>query len=71
MLNEPSQLTQDDIWIFDIDEVKPINEELNETRETKVNLSATNEMNPYLLLMAHAFIRLTIMIDNNAYLEAA
>lgn len=50
---------------IDIEEIKPVKEEPNETRETKVNLSATNEMNPYLLLMAHAFIRNTILIDNN------
>ena len=37
--------------------------------EAKVNLSATNEMNPYLLLMAHAFIRNTIFIDSNAIVE--
>ena len=49
----------------DIEEVKPTKDE-NETQETKVNLSATNEMNPYLLLMAHSFIRNTILIDNNA-----
>ncbi len=53
---------------IDIEEVKPKNTELNETRETKVNLSATNEMNPYLLLMAHSFIRNTIIIDSNALL---
>ena len=51
---------------IDIEEVQTQKEELNETRETKVNLSATNEMNPYLLLMAHSFIRNTILIDNNA-----
>ena len=50
---------------IDVEEVKPKVEEKNETNETKVNLSATNEMNPYLLLMAHAFIRNTILIDNN------
>lgn len=49
---------------IDIEEIKPQKEETNETRETKVNLSATNEMNPYLLLMAHSFIRNTILIDN-------
>lgn len=49
---------------IDIEELTPVKEELNETRETKVNLSATNEMNPYLLLMAHSFIRNTILIDN-------
>ena len=53
---------------IDIEEVTPIKED-NETRETKVNLSATNEMNPYLLLMAHAFIRNTILIDNNNMVE--
>lgn len=53
---------------IDIEEVKPKNTELNEVRETKVNLSAANEMNPYLLLMAHSFIRNTIIIDSNALL---
>ena len=55
----------------DIEEVQPKKEETKEVHETKVNLSATNEMNPYLLLMAHAFIRFTIMIDNNASLNLA
>lgn len=55
--------------VIDIEEIKPQKEEANETHETKVNLSATNEMNPYLLLMAHAFIRYTILIDNNASLN--
>ena len=53
---------------IEIEEVQPKTEEPNETHETKVNLSATNEMNPYLLLIAHAFIRYTILIDNNASL---
>lgn len=53
---------------IDIEEVTPKKEE-NDVHETKVNLSATNEMNPYLLLMAHAFIRNTILIDNNASLN--
>lgn len=56
---------------IDVEEVQPKMEELNETHETKVNLSATNEMNPYLLLMAHSFIRCTILIDNNGMQEAA
>lgn len=51
---------------IDIEEVKPQKNELNEVRETKVNLSATNEMNPYLLLMAHSFIRNTVIIDSTA-----
>ena len=53
---------------IDVEEVQPIKEE-NEVHETKVNLSATNEMNPYLLLMAHAFIRNTILIDNNGVVQ--
>lgn len=56
---------------IDIEEVSPKKEELNEVNETKVNLSATNEMNPYLLLMAHAFIRNTILIDNNSNLNSS
>lgn len=54
---------------IDIEETKPASDEHNETHETKVNLSATNEMNPYLLLMAHAFIRYTIMIDNEGLIS--
>lgn len=54
---------------IDVEEVQPKADEKNEVNETKVNLSATNEMNPYLLLMAHSFIRNTILIDNNASLD--
>ena len=54
---------------IDVEEVKLKNEYENPTQETKVNLSSTNEMNPYLLLIAHAFIRYTILIDNNASLN--
>lgn len=50
---------------IDVEAVAPKSEDINETTEAKVNLSATNEMNPYLLLMAHAFIRNTIAIDSN------
>lgn len=39
--------------------------------QAKVNLSATNEMNPYLLLMAHSFIRNTIVIDNSFTVDVA
>lgn len=50
---------------IDIEEVKPQINESSEVQEAKVNLSAANEMNPYLLLMAHSFIRNTIVIDSN------
>ena len=51
--------------VIDIESIQPINKEKAEKREAKVNLSATNEMNPYLLLIAHAFIRNTIYLDTN------
>ena len=54
---------------IDIEAVEPKKKEPNDTQEAKVNLSATNEMNPYLLLMAHAFIRNTIFIDSNSITE--
>lgn len=46
-------------------EVFMTKQEDKEENQAKVNLSATNEMNPYLLLMAHSFIRNTIVIDNS------
>ena len=54
---------------IDIEAVEAKKKETFEEPEAKVNLSATNEMNPYLLLMAHAFIRNTIFIDSNAIVE--
>ncbi|MBQ6516285.1 hypothetical protein IJI31_03800 [bacterium] len=51
---------------IEFEEQKPLKEEEKENRETKVNLSATDELNPYLLLMAHSFIRNTILLDNIA-----
>ena len=54
---------------IDLEAVEPKKKDLQEEQAAKVNLSATNEMNPYLLLMAHAFIRNTIFIDSNAIVE--
>ena len=51
---------------IDVESVEPKKENNVNKPEAKVNLSATNEMNPYLLLIAHAFIRNTIYIDSNA-----
>ena len=39
-----------------------VNEMANQ--EAKVNLSSTYELNPFLLLMAHSFIKNTIIIDS-------
>lgn len=39
-----------------------------EKPQAKVNMSATNEINPYLLLMSHTIIRHVIEIDKNASL---
>ena len=57
--------------VIDIESIEPKAKQTLEKQEAKVNLSATNEMNPYLLLMAHAFIRNTIFIDTNAVTETA
>ena len=54
---------------IDVEAVEPKQTEKAEKPEAKVNLSATNEMNPYLLLIAHAFIRNTIYLDSNAISE--
>ena len=54
---------------IDVQAIEPKKDEKSDNVEAKVNLSATNEMNPYLLLMAHAFIRNTIYIDSNAIVE--
>ena len=54
---------------IDIEAVELKKQNTMEQAETEVNLSATNEMNPYLLLMAHAFIRNTIFIDSNVLPE--
>ena len=56
---------------IDVEAVEPQVTDKNEKQEAKVNLSATNEMNPYLLLIAHAFIRNTIYLDSNAITEPA
>jgi hypothetical protein len=37
-----------------------------ETQQAKVQLSSTYELNPFLLLMAHSFIKNTIIIDSSA-----
>ena len=54
---------------IDVEAIQPKIEEHFDKPETKVNLSATNEMNPYLLLIAHAFIRFTVYIDSNAIID--
>lgn len=56
---------------IDVEAVEPKVTDKNDKQEAKVNLSATNEMNPYLLLIAHAFIRNTIYLDSNAITEPA
>ena len=36
-----------------------------ENQQAKVNLSSTYDLNPFLLLMAHSFIKNTIIIDGS------
>lgn len=53
---------------IDVETSTIINKE-NDSVETKVNLSATNEINPYLLLLAHTFIRNVIYLDSITTLQ--
>lgn len=54
---------------IDVEAIEPKKNENAEKPSAKVNLSSTNEMNPYLLLIAHTFIRNTIYLDSNAISE--
>jgi len=47
-------------------ETKEIKNSEQEKPHAKVNMSNTNEINPFMLLMAHTIIRHTIEIDKNA-----
>ena len=40
-------------------------EKTQEKPQAKINMSNTNEINPYLLLMSHTIIRHVIEIDKN------
>ena len=40
-------------------------ENAQEKPQAKINMSDTNEINPYLLLMAHTIIRHVLEIDKN------
>ncbi len=52
----------DTITNFEIDkDIKPVSEKA----AANINMSQTNEINPYLLLMAHTVIKHVIDIDNN------
>lgn len=45
-------------------EAKPMKKDENVTAQAKISMSNVQEINPFLLLMAHAVIRHTIEIDN-------
>jgi len=51
-------------------ETKEIKKTEQEKPHAKVNMSNTNEINPFMLLMAHTIIRHTIEIDKNASMGA-
>ena len=53
---------QSNISIEEIEQTEGIDPQ----QQAKVNLSSTYDMNPYLLLMAHSFIKNTIVIDSNS-----
>ena len=48
---------------IDIKEQKPQEQIETHNAKAKVNLANVNQVNPYLLLMAHAIIRHTIELD--------
>ena len=48
---------------IDIKEQKPQEQIETQNAKAKVNLANVNQVNPYLLLMAHAIIRHTIELD--------
>lgn len=60
---EEKHYSMQSVISFETKESKPV--DIEQTK-AKINMSSTNEINPYLLLMAHTIIRNTIMIDNGA-----
>lgn len=51
---------------FETKNSNPQKSDNNPNAQAKINMSNTNEINPYMLLMAHTIIRHVIEIDNNA-----
>ena len=49
-----------------VEQKNQIFDEIETNRQAKVNLSSVYELNPFLLLMAHSFIKNTIIIDSTA-----
>lgn len=61
---EQKHYSMQSVVSFDTINAKPSQETKN--AQAKINMSNTNEINPYMLLMAHTLIRHVIEIDNNA-----
>lgn len=62
--NDKKHYSMDSVVSFDSSlQTKP--QETQEKPEAKINMSATSEINPYLLLMSHTIIRHVIEIDKN------
>ena len=66
---EQTYYSMDSVLSFTTDENIKQNEGIKQT--ASVNMSQTTEINPYLLLMAHALIKHIIEIDNNKTLGLA
>jgi len=54
---------------INVEEIARVESYMNSEQQAKVNLSSTYELNPYLLLMAHSFIKNTIIIDSSAVIS--
>ena len=60
---EQKHYSMDSVLTFETND--GIKEQNNEKQSANINMSQTTEINPYLLLMAHAIIKHIIDIDNN------
>jgi hypothetical protein len=60
---EQKHYSMDSVMSFDTR--AEIKEQQNVKQSANINMSQTNEINPYLLLMAHSIIKNVIEIDNN------
>lgn len=63
---EQQHYSMQSVISFETKNSTPQQPENDKNAQAKINMSNTNEINPYMLLMAHTIIRHVIEIDNNA-----
>jgi len=62
--SDEKHYSMESVVSFETSSQTTVNEK-QEKPQAKINMSNTNEINPYLLLMAHTIIRHVIEIDKN------